>query len=1014
MLLFKNSFSKIRRSLGRFFSLIFIVALGSAFFSGIRETSSDMVKTMDKYYDESSLMDFKIVSTMGLTAADVSSLESLNHSYKVIPSYSYETLIDGKTTKIYALSDQINKIELINGQMPAAEDEILVEYGTYHVNDIITIEEEQDALKNTTYKVVGEVRSPLYIYENKGISTVGDGKLDTFMYILPSNFTYNYYTEIYLLALGSIEEISYREAYINKISLLEEELKDLKTIRETARYEEILQEAMQEIYEAEEELKATKEENEQKFKDALTLIQNSELDLVTAKSDYQKGLSTLNNTKKQTEEKFAYENSELESARQKINEELNKYGITSSQLDSFVASLEDQIIKIKKVMETLPNTSEEYLNLEKQLTTLNSNKEALEQIQKIIKKTEEGQKKLEEAQRLCQEEYNKNLSFLNESHQKILEGENELSKSKEEYNRNYQTYQEKIKKAEQEISDAKTELASLEKPEWYLFNREDNSGYTTFYESASKVDAIASVFPIFFILVALLMCMNTMTRMIDEERSEIGLLTSLGFSKRKIIEGYIFYVLIATVIGLVIGLSVGYFLVPLALFDVYTSSFTIPPLITYFNVKTSIIIVLVCFLTMTIVTYLAANRDFKSMPASLLRPEAPKIGRKVLLERISFLWRRLSFTWKVTIRNLFRYKKRIIMTIIGISGCTALLLTGFGIKDSINSLLDKQFKEIQHYDALAFLEESQPKPQEEITTLLKDNAITKEIYVNMETYTFKASNKTMNTYIMAFQDITNISEYLQLQNLEGGTISFDDYGVIITEKMAKLLSVQKGDTLKVRSSDNELYVLKVSDICHNYVGNYIYMNSKYYEKIFNQSTYNAIMINFNGKESSTIGNNLISSPYFSSIQYTKDSMSMFEDIVDGMNDIVYLIIGFSTFLAITVLYNLTTINISERKREIASLKVLGFHDGEVSTYVYRETVILTIMGSIIGIVLGLSLNTFVLSVAETDEILFVKDIHFLSYLYTFIIMIIFTILVQFITYFILRKINMIDSLKSVE
>ena len=284
----------------------------------------------------------------------------------------------------------------------------------------------------------------------------------------------------------------------------------------------------------------------------------------------------------------------------------------------------------------------------------------------------------------------------------------------------------------------------------------------------------------------------------------------------------------------------------------------------------------------------------------------------------------------------------------------------------------------------------------------------------MESYTFKAQNKTLDVYVMAFEDTTNLSDYLHLKDLESNQLTLDDYGVIITEKMAELLNVQKGDTFQIRNSDNELFVLKVSGVTRNYVGNYIYMNHNYYEKIFNNNTYNAIMINFGNDDIESTGNNLMNSSYFSSIQYTKDSMSIFEDIIDGMNDIVYLIIGFSTFLAITVLYNLTTINISERKREIASLKVLGFHDNEVSTYVYRETVILTIFGIILGIGLGLSLNLFVLTVAETDEILFVKDVHFLSYIYTFVIMIIFTLLVQFITYFILKKINMIDSLKSVE
>lgn len=1015
MLLLKNSFIKIRKSLGRFFSLIFIVALGSAFFSGIRETSQDMIKTMDNYYDETALMDYKIVSTMGLTDDDVTSLKELTHAYKVVPSYSYETLVDGNPTKIYAINEEINKVKLIEGRMPTRDNEILVEEGTYQINDTITLEDSaKDTLKNTSYTVVGTIRSSLYIYENKGISTVGDGKLDTFMYIPEDNFTIDYYTEIYLLADDSIDKITYLDDYLEVTKLLEDELKDLKPIRETARYEEILKEAMQEIYDAEEELKIKVDENDQKFKDALNEIETNEQKLNDARVEYQNGVNTLNTTKQEMESTFADERAKIEEGRKKINSTLNQYGITESQIDSTITTLENQIMSLNQMLETLDPTSEEYLLLQEQITTLTTSKEGLNQLKTSIATLNQGEKELEQGIATWEEEYQKNQSTLNEAYQEIIAGEAELAKGKEEYNTNYQTYQEEIQKANDEIAKAKEEVQKLEKPVWYLLDREDNSGYTTFYESATKVDAIASVFPIFFILVALLMCMNTMTRMIDEERGEIGLFTSLGISKGKIIFSYIFYVLIATIVGLFAGLLVGYFIVPHFLFGVYTSSFTIPSLITYFNFEASIIIIVVCFLTMATVTYIAANRDFKYMPANLLRPVAPKMGRKVILERIPLIWNHLSFTWKVTIRNLFRYKKRIIMTIIGISGCTALLLTGFGIRDSVNSLLDKQFKEIQTYEALLFLDENKEEPTKEITELLNQNNITNEIYTNMESYTFKAQNKTLDVYVMAFEDTTNLSDYLHLKDLEGNQLTLDDYGVIITEKMAELLNVQKGDTFQIRNSDNELFVLKVSGVTRNYVGNYIYMNHNYYEKIFNNNTYNAIMINFGNDDIESTGNNLMNSSYFSSIQYTKDSMSIFEDIIDGMNDIVYLIIGFSTFLAITVLYNLTTINISERKREIASLKVLGFHDNEVSTYVYRETVILTIFGIILGIGLGLSLNLFVLTVAETDEILFVKDVHFLSYIYTFVIMIIFTLLVQFITYFILKKINMIDSLKSVE
>lgn len=352
------------------------------------------------------------------------------------------------------------------------------------------------------------------------------------------------------------------------------------------------------------------------------------------------------------------------------------------------------------------------------------------------------------------------------------------------------------------------------------------------------------------------------------------------------------------------------------------------------------------------------------------------------------------------------------MTLIGISGCTALLLTGFGIQDSIGSLRDKQFGEIEAYDAIFFLEEA----TSEINPLVEETLHEVQAYdfLNMESFTFNANNKNIDIYLMAFQDVSTVDQFIHLKDEQGNTLSIDDNGVILSSKTADMLGVNVGDTFGVRNSENELFILRVSAISENYVNHYAYMSDRYYEQIFGEKSYNAVITVMDEAKVSEIGNQFIQSGYFSSVQYITDSVNMFQDIIRSMNDIVLLILGFSTFLAITVLYNLTTINISERTREIATLKVLGFHDREVSGYVYRETLVLTIFGILIGMGLGVLLNQFVMTVAETDEILFVKDIYGMSYVYTFLIMTLFTVVVQFITYFILKKINMIDSLKSVE
>ena len=1013
MLLFKNSFIKIRKSLGRFFSLIFIVALGSAFFAGVRETSSDMIRTVDNYYDKYSLMDYRIVSTMGLTEDDVLSLKELLHVDKVVPGYSFETVVNGDATKIYGYLDDINQVAIIEGRELQNENEILVERGTYALGDTITLESDVlDFVKSTTYTVVGIVDSPMYIYENKGISTVSDGKLDTFMYILPSNFTLEYYTEVYLTAKDSVSKTAYQDDYKETVSYLNDELVELKPIRETARYEEILAEAMQEIYDAEDELNKQKQENDQKFAEAKAELDNSEALLNQGWADYNNGKATLENTRVSMEKTFADTRSELEAGEANLNASLVSYGISIEEVPSMIETLKSQVSSLEALLATLDPESAEYQAYSVQLQTIQTSVSGLEQINEAKATLDNGRKELEEGEATWTREYNASLASLNSAYQELIDGEAELDAGRASYDANYATYLAEIQDAEQQIADARAEVAKLEKPVWYLFDREDIPGYTTFYDSATKIDSIAAVFPIFFILVAFLMGMNTMTRMIEEERGEIGLFISLGYSKAKIIASYLFYVFLATSIGLVLGLTVGYLIVPIIIYRVYVSMFVLPDLELYFNVLMSTIIAIVCFGAMSLVTYITANRNFKYMPANLLRPEAPKMGKKVLLEKIHFLWKRLSFTWKVTVRNLFRYKKRIVMTLIGISGCTALLLTGFGIQDSIGSLMDKQFGEIEAYDAIFFLDEETNEVGEEILASL--NEVNQYGILNMESFTFNANNKNIDLYLMAFQDVNSVDNFIHLKDEQGNPLTIDDYGVILSSKTADMLNVHVGETFGIRNSENELFVLKVSGISENYVNHYAYMSENYYEQIFGEKKYNAVMTTMDDDKISTVGNDLIDSGYFSSVQYITDSMNMFQDIIRSMNDIVLLILGFSTFLAITVLYNLTTINISERTREIATLKVLGFHDKEVSAYVYRETLVLTIFGILIGMGLGVLLNQFVMTVAETDEILFVKDIYGLSYLYTFLIMTLFTVVVQFITYFILKKINMIDSLKSVE
>ena len=1004
MLLFKNSIIKIKKQLGRFVSLILIVALGSAFFAGVRETSSDMIKTLDEYYDETNLLDFRIVSTMGLTNDDLEALKELENAYIVEENYSYETVIDGDATKIYGITENINNLILTDGNMPSDDNECLVMEGSYNIGDTITITDENydTYLKTNTFKVVGTIRSSMYVYKLLGTSTVSDGKLDNFIYIPKDSFNLEYFTEIYIIAKDSQEKTSYKDDYKEQIEFLRAELEELAPIQETIRYEQIKTEAMEEIYDAREKIENERQKNENTFATTLADLNYAQLQITNGLNQIENGFAEIESEKTNIEQEFLTQETTLNESLNTINKILQTQNIDTTSIDASISDLENKINNLNLLLATLDPNSTEYNKYNTTLSQLTTLKNNLEDIKN-------GYIKLEEGKNTWNTTYENTINELNANKENLLNQQAKLDEGFDEYNEKYALFQEEISKSLKEISDAEAKIAKLEKPKWYLFDREDNAGYTTFLDSATKVDSIAAVFPIFFIAIAFLMCLNTMTRMIEEERTEIGIFTSLGISKFKIIASYVLYVLLATLLGLLIGLTIGYTIVPRVLYIVYTSAFIIPSLKTYANIPICITIIEVCILTMMLVTIYSVNRNFILAPATLLRPESPKNGRKVLLEKINFIWKRISFSWKVTCRNLFRYTKRIIMTLVGISGCTALLLTGFGIRDSISKIVDIQFKEIQKYDSMLILNEELQAESEEINTFLEENAIENPLYTHTETLTFQSDGKKIDCYLFAFQD-NDITEYFNLTDTFDNAINLSDNGAIIVEKMANTLNVDVGDTITLRDTNNEIYVIKIAGISKNYVNNYIYMNKDYYELAFsNKISYNSLITNINNK-----GNEVMNSNYFSTIQYTDDNMDMLNDIINNMRNIVYLIIGFSSFLAITVLYNLTSINISERLREIATLKVLGFNNKEISMYVYRETIILTTIGIAIGLLLGIGLDYFVLVVAEPDEIIFIKEISYLSYIFTIVIMIFFTIVVQAITSIILKKINMIDSLKSVE
>ncbi|MEI8200951.1 MAG: ABC transporter permease [Eubacteriales bacterium] len=558
---------------------------------------------------------------------------------------------------------------------------------------------------------------------------------------------------------------------------------------------------------------------------------------------------------------------------------------------------------------------------------------------------------------------------------------------------------------------------------WYYIDRTKNSGYTEFRDDAARIDAIASVFPFFFFAVAALVSLTTMTRMVDEERTQIGSLKALGYSRRSIAVKYVSYAAMASVLGGLAGLLIGFQLFPRVIYKAYLIMNRLPPIHPPFRMELAWITLLTAVIGTSLAALLAILTSLHATPATLMRPKAPKIGKRVFLEKIHFIWKRMGFIEKITARNLFRYKKRFFMTVIGIAGCTALILTGFGLKDSISGIVEKQYGEIMKYDLQIVFENTvaDPKTDKTFSWLSESREIKSITPVSAQTAKVVSSKKadTLQATLIVPSNIEDFFSYADLRTRVGKeALSFSDEGVILTEKLAYLKNVGVGDTITLQGIDDKNISVTVSGICENYLYHYIYMTPTLYEKLYGgQAPLTAAFAKLSDTSTGAINDfkdTLMNQSNIAGSIFIPIVKAEFGNIFTSLNYVMLVLILSAFALAMVVLYNLTNININERIREIATIKVLGFYDMEVSTYVFRENAIITILGAGFGLVLGTLLHSFVVQTAEIDMIMFGRDIAPVSFLISFALTLLFSLVVNIVMHFYLKKISMVESLKSTE
>ncbi|MDU8966610.1 MAG: FtsX-like permease family protein [Clostridium sp.] len=649
---------------------------------------------------------------------------------------------------------------------------------------------------------------------------------------------------------------------------------------------------------------------------------------------------------------------------------------------------------------------------EEQVNIFNEGKIKLEEAEKQLDNGKEeiikGKADLEEGKKQGQLELDKAKKELEDSEQKLLDGEKEIKENRE-----------KLIDGRKEIDKEKEKLNDLDDSKYYFFDREDNPGYSTYKGSIDSLDKIASVFPVFFFLVAALICLTTMTRMVEENRVEIGTLKALGYRDLEIARKFIVYAALASIVGSVLGIVIGSSALPYIIKQAYSSSFTLPDVNIYFYpsyVIQSLVASIVCTVGAALIVL---KGELLENPSNLMRTKAPKLGKKILLERITPLWERLNFNQKVTFRNLFRYKQRMLMTILGISGCMAMLVAGLALEKSTSSVMDIQFGKLIKYDAMVvFNDKNIEKENDEYNESLKNlKGYESSLNIYQDSVTFSKEGISKQTATMYIPENTDdLNDYILLNDRESGTqYKLSNNGVIINEKLAKILNASVGDNIIVTDSDNNDHEVIVDNIVENYAGHYIYLSPSYYKEIFNNDPiYNAQLLKLNSdrEDDNKVSTTLMDNDKVINVTLASKMRSLSESADLGL--VMIVIIVASGSLAFVVLYNLININVSERIREISTIKVLGFYDSEVAMYIFRENIILTILGILAGSFLGKILYVFLVSTAEMDNMMMIPTVDMIGYVISGLITMFFAILVMIMMHLKLKKVNMVDALKSIE
>ena len=1071
----KDFWREIQHTRSRFFSIMILVALSVAFLSGLKATAPDMKRTGDDYLDSLHLADIQVLSTLGLTDDDITSLraqdkvEDAEGEY-VIDAFASSDSLDA-VVKVLSLTGRgINEVLLRGGRMPERADECVVEENMLSlmniaIGDRITLtpgDDLSDALAQDTYTVVGTVRSPVYLAVERGTSTLGSGTVKAYLYLPREAFTLDYYTAAYVRVSGAAEMTAFYSDYDDYIDAVIDELEPFGDARSQLRHDDLVDEATEKLDDAQRELDDAKAEADEKLGDAQKELSDARRKLDDGWKDYYDGQQELKDARAELDDAKIelddgemqylngmeeYENAldEYEKGREEYEDGLAQYEDGVKELESGEKELaagrsklesgQQQLNSLAKtVTDALAGTGSPYAGAPGKLlddlgrgdsAAIAATDAALggmrAQLADAKKELSDARKKLDDGWKDYydgEEQYADGVKELSDAYTELTDGERDYRKGLREYADGKAEADEKIADAQEKITDARRKVADIDSCEWYIFSRSYNPGYTGFGQDADRMANLASVLPIIFFLVAALVCLTTMTRMVEEQRVQIGALKALGYSRLSISRKYIGYGLLPSLVGGVLGLVIGYILFPKMIFTAYQIMYQMPDIELHAYTDISLFSVLAAVACTTVATLWACLATLRETPASLMRPRTPKAGKRVFLEYIKPLWRRMSFIHKVTARNLFRYQKRFWMTVIGIGGCTALIIAGFGMRSSLLFTMSRQYDELFHYSAQVTLADN-ALPEERAAVedfLAGDSRVVNYIPCAASSATVVTPSYSTTAYVevMASDEIGKVVDLFDYKS--GDPITMGDEGVYIDQKLSELLKVSVGDTFfldgDVRGD------VTVAGIYEHYTGHFIYMTPGYYENALHaDGEPNAYLLNFTSDDTDTcnaIFEKLLDMSGVATTSRMRDTQDTYMHSMERVDFVVVIIILAAAALAMVVLFNLSNINITERQRELATIKLLGFYDGEVSAYVYRENIVLTVFGILMGCFMGHWLHIYLVRSTEIDLMMFGRQTAPSAYVYAAILTALFSLLVNVLAHFRMKKIDMVESLKSAE